>query len=105
MSNINIQDVPDGADNKEDFYKVFKERLEDIETFPSDYTFKFIIPGAGEHQAEIKKIFPEDKTKYTNKESKTGKYLSLTVVTYLENADAVVDYYKQVSAIKGVIML
>jgi hypothetical protein len=42
--NINIQDIPDGGDNPKDFYETFKERLEDLETFPKDYTYKFILP-------------------------------------------------------------
>ncbi len=105
MTNINIQNIPDGAENKDDFYKVFKERLEDLETFPSNYTFKFIVPGDGNQYAEIEHIFPNDKTTYATKASKTGKYNSITVVTFLESADDVVNYYKQVSTIPGVIML
>lgn len=103
FNNINIQDVNDN--NGGDFYTTFKERLADIEQFPTLYTFKFIIPASEENKKNIEKIFEHPSTKITIKDSKTGKYNSLNVETFVNTPDEVVEYYKKVSTIEKVIMM
>ena len=39
------------------------------------------------------------------RESKNGKYTSVTVVIYVIDADQVIHFYKEVGKIEGVIML
>jgi len=39
------------------------------------------------------------------KKSKTGKYISITIVLKLKNAEEVISYYKKVENIKGIISL
>lgn len=104
IPNINIQDVPDGKDNK-DFYQTFKERLEDVETFPKDYTYKFILPKDVDHFNQIQSVFDDTDAKFDFKDSKTGKYTSITVNVNVKDADEVISFYKEVSKIQGVIML
>ncbi|NGF57698.1 DUF493 domain-containing protein [Parapedobacter sp. SGR-10] len=103
MSNIHLQDVPDN--NNEDFYTSFKEKLMSVEQFPTFYTFKFIVPADPDTKTEIEKIFVHPSTKVQVKDSKTGKYNSLTIETFVNTADEVIDYYKRVATIKNVIML
>lgn len=103
FNNINIQDINDN--NGADFYNNFRQKLIDIEQFPSIYTFKFIVPADADKKAEVEKIFEHPSTKISTKDSKTGKYNSLTVETFVQSADEVIDYYKKVSAIDKVIML
>lgn len=103
FNNINIQDVNEGQ--SADFYTNFKERLADTEQFPSLYTFKFIVPASEQNIKDIEKIFEHPSTKISTKDSKTGKYNSLTVETFVNNPDEVVEYYKKVSTIEKVIML
>ncbi|EEI91445.1 DUF493 domain-containing protein [Sphingobacterium spiritivorum] len=105
LKNINIQDIGDGNDNQKDFYTTFKERLQDVETFPSVYTFKFILPKDEEQLNQIKSIFSGKDAQFSLKESKTGKYNSITVNVTVNDADEVVHYYQEVAKIKGVIML
>lgn len=102
FNNINIQDINDNSSG--DFYTTFKERLADIEQFPTLYTFKFIVPALEENKTKIEKIFEHPSTKITVKDSKTGKYNSLSVETFVNNPDEVVEYYKKVSSIEKVIM-
>lgn len=104
FNNINIQDVNGNAEDK-DFYTTFKERLADTEQFPTLYTFKFIIPAVEENKKKIEEIFDHASTKIQVKDSKTGKYNSLTVETFVNTPDDVVEYYKKVSTIEKVIML
>lgn len=103
LGNINIQDISEN-DGK-DFYSSFREKLIDVEQFPTLYTFKFIIPATEEKKQAIEKIFEHPSTKIQTKESTTGKYNSLTVETFVNSADDVIDYYKKVSSIEKVIML
>ena len=102
-NNINIQDIPDG-DNK-DFYKSFREKLHDVEQFPSMYTFKFIVKSNLNKESEIEKVFEHPSSKFSYKDSSGGKYKSITVETFVNNPDEVIDYYKAVSEIESVIML
>lgn len=103
LGNINIQDI--NADDGKDFYSSFREKLIDVEQFPALYTFKFIVPAAEDKIQAIEKLFEHPSTKIQTKASKTGKYNSLTVETFVNNADDVIDYYKKVSSIEKVIML
>ncbi|MGN0002572.1 MAG: DUF493 domain-containing protein [Sphingobacterium composti] len=103
FNNINIQDISDN--NGADFYNNFRQKLIDIEQFPSIYTFKFILPADQDKKADVEKIFEHPSTKISSKESSTGKYNSLTVETYVNSADDVIDYYKKVSTIEKVIMM
>ena len=103
ISNINVQDMEDGKDK--DFYQNFKEKLLDVEQFPSIYKFKFIVKSALNKEPEIEKIFKDTNSKFTFKESSGGKYKSITVATYVTSADEVVNYYKSVSEIESVMML
>lgn len=89
----------------EDFYKKFKEELEKIHTFPSDYLFKFIVPADQSTIAQIYAIFGNSRADISTRDSSNGKYTSITAKVMVHDADDVVIYYKQVSAIKGVVML
>lgn len=104
FKNIKIEDINDTTENK-DFYTTFKERLADTEQFPTLYTFKFIIPAVEETKAKIEDIFKHPSTKIQVKDSKTGKYNSLTVETFVNSPDEVVEYYQKVSKLDKVIML
>ena len=103
LGNINVKDI--NNDEGKDFYTSFREKLMDVEQFPTLYTFKFIIPATEEKKQAIEKLFEHPSTKIQVKDSKTGKYNSLTVETFVNSADEVVDYYKKVSSIEKVIML
>lgn len=103
FNNISINDINDN--NGADFYNNFRQKLMDIEQFPSIYTFKFIIPANVDKREQVEKIFEHPSTKISSKDSKTGKYNSLTVETFVQSADEVIDYYKKVSTIEKVIML
>lgn len=103
FNNINIQDI--NSNEGTDFYSSFREKLMDVEQFPTLYTFKFIVPATEENKTKIETLFEHPSTKIQIKDSKTGKYNSLTVETFVNSADDVIDYYKKVSAIEKVIML
>lgn len=103
LGNISVQDINQNDGN--DFYTSFREKLIDVEQFPTLYTFKFIVPATEENKQVIESIFEHPSTKIQIKDSKTGKYNSLSVETFVNSADDVIDYYKKVSSLEKVIML
>ncbi len=91
--------------DKKAFYIKLKGQLEDTTTFPADYMYKFIVPTDGNQLQEVQTIFDNKGAVINTKKSKTGKYISITIVLKLKNADEVISYYKKVEEIKGIISL
>ena len=91
--------------NPEDFYNSLKEKLEQQHNFPEEYLFKFIITSNSEKITEILKIFDNFKYTLSNRESSNGKYTSVSINCFVLDADQVIDIYKKVAEIEGVMML
>jgi len=89
----------------EEFYKRLKDQLINDTTWPSDYYYKFIILASLEKIAEIEAIFDETNAVITTRDSKTGKYTSLSIKVKLDSPDSVIEKYMEVSKIEGVISL
>ncbi|WP_332024886.1 DUF493 domain-containing protein [Kaistella sp.] len=101
---INIVDNQENV-NPEDFYASLKEKLEATHDFPQDYLFKFIITNEESKQTEIYRVFDNVKYTLSTKDSKNGKYTSLTMNAFVLDADQVITIYKEVGKISGVMML
>ncbi len=92
--------------NKElEFYKKLKIRLEETSSFPTKYMFKFIIPADKEKFKKIENIFNNLGAVISSKPSKTEKFTSITVLVNMESADKIIELYKEVSIVEGVISL
>lgn len=104
-NDIHLQDLPDGGGNNADFYDNFRAKLNSVEQFPSMYTFKFIVKADSTAQEDVQQLFTHGSTKFSEKTSSGGKYTSITVETFVNNAEDVINYYKKVSKIESVIML
>ncbi len=81
-----------------------KQSLNHVHKWPSLYMFKFIVPTVSGAFEELTKVFPESADVMT-KQSKTGKFTSVTVKEVLMNADQVFERYAEVNKIEGVISL
>ena len=101
---INIVDNQENI-NPDDFYASLKEKLEATHDFPQDYLFKFIITNEESKQTEIYRVFDNVKYTLSTKDSKNGKYTSLTMNAFVLDADQVISIYKEVGKISGVMML
>ena len=101
---INIVDNQENV-NPEDFYASLKDKLEATHDFPQDYLFKFIITNEESKQTEIYRVFDNVKYTLSTKDSKNGKYTSLTMNAFVLDADQVISIYKEVGKISGVMML
>lgn len=79
----------------------FKEKLASFSTFPTRYLFKFIVP-AGKEGA-VAALFPDEELLL--KPSSGGKYLSITIHKWVDDADQILALYEQAATIEGLISL
>ncbi|WP_416446696.1 DUF493 family protein [Leeuwenhoekiella sp. A16] len=91
--------------NSDEFYKKLKEQLSDTSIWPSEYLFKFIVPSDKEKILAIQDIFNNTGAVIQTKESRNGKYTSLSINVRMKNPDAVITKYKEVALVEGVISL
>lgn len=90
---------------REDFYKKLKVQLEETTQFPTSYMYKFIVPTTENQVEEVQSMFENTGAVINTKKSKSGKYISVSIVVTLESADVVISYYKKAETIKGIISL
>lgn len=90
-------------DHNEQFDKL-REFLNKEESWPIVYMFKFIIPADNQKIALIESKF-SDEAIISHKESSGGKYFSITVKEVMLSADAIIDKYKEMKNIEGLITL
>ncbi len=79
----------------------FKEKLDNEYTYPVVYVFKFIVPL--EKKEELETILPEGEKSY--RQSKTNKYISLTLKKKVVSSDEVTEVYTKAHHIEGEIAL
>ncbi|MCO5723370.1 DUF493 family protein [Robiginitalea marina] len=89
----------------EAFYSRLREELLNDTEWPSKYLFKFIIPTDTEKIAQIQAIFDNTGAVVESKQSKTGKYTSLSITVYYDHPDQVIEKYVAVGKVEGVISL
>ncbi|MGB3947743.1 MAG: DUF493 family protein [Bacteroidia bacterium] len=85
-------------------YDKLRELLNKNENWPLVYMFKFIIPADNHKIALIESKFSDEAT-ITHKESSSGKYFSITVKEVMLSADAIINKYKEMNDIEGLITL
>mgnify|MGYP000492382442 CR=1 FL=1 len=90
---------------KEEFYTKLQSQLEDTTSFPADYMYKFIVPSNENQEAEVQDMFNNKGAVITTKKSKTGKYISVSIVLKVQDSEEVISYYKKAEKIKGIISL
>ena len=92
------------SDDK-DFYANLKAQLDDTTIFPADYMYKFIVPTDSNQVQEVEELFNNSGAIINKKKSKTGKYISVSIVLKIENSTKIISYYKKAQKIKGIISL
>ena len=88
-----------------EFYKKLKITLEETTSFPTNYMFKFIIPTDQEKFDQIENMFNKLGAVIKSKESKNGKFTSLTILVDMSSSDEIIKKYKEVGKVEGVISL
>ena len=92
-------------ENPEEFYKKLKVQLADTSIWPAPYLYKFIVPSSVPKIKQIEDIFNHSGAVITKKESRTGKYTSVSINVRMKNPDAVIEKYKQAAVVEGIISL
>lgn len=88
-----------------EFYDKLKVSLEETTPFPTNYMFKFIIPTDQEKFKQIENMFNKLGAVIKSKESKNGKFTSLTILVDMNSSDDIINKYKEVGTVEGVISL
>jgi putative lipoic acid-binding regulatory protein len=91
--------------DKDDFYSKLQIQLDDTTDFPADYLYKFIVPASDNQVAEVESVFNNTGAVINTKNSKTGKYVSVSIILKLNSSDEIIAYYRKVEKIKGIISL
>lgn len=91
--------------DRESFYQKLKTQLDETTQFPTDYLYKFIVSAEGDKVDEVQSIFDNTGAVINTKKSKTGKYISISIVIQLPSSDDVIKYYQQAEKVEGIISL
>ncbi len=92
--------------NPEEFYAKLKTRLYDTAMWPSEYLYKFIVPTDHQKIVQIETLFNYVGAVINKRESKNGKYTSVSINVQMKDPEAVIEKYKEVAEnIEGVISL
>ena len=92
--------------NPEEFYKKLKVQLSETNSWPSEYLYKFIVISDSSKIIQIEELFNNTGAVINTKESKNGKYTSVSINVVMNNPDAVVyNYIEVASKVEGVISL
>lgn len=79
----------------------FGQRLDENHQWPCPYTFKFIVPSS--NLDELTELFPDEKLSF--RESKNGKFTSVTMESTMCSSREVMDVYKKAARVPGVMSL
>ena len=92
--------------NPEEFYEKLKDRLYKTSSWPSEYLYKFIIKTDKRNLVIIEDLFNNVGAVINTKESKNGKYTSVSINIIMETPESVINKYKEIANnVEGVISL
>jgi len=82
----------------------FRKLLTEEIAWPHVYMFKFIVPAHQNKEAQVLELFPKG-ADVSYKESRTGKYVSITIKSLMQSPDEVLKHYKDAGEIEGIMSL
>ncbi len=86
--------------NMADPYENLRKELNKIGNWPQVYMFKFIVPADNKRIALVESKFSNESV-ITKKESANGKYISITIKEVMLTADSIIEKYKEMEGIEG----
>ncbi len=93
------------SQKEDEFYARLKEQLSETSAWPTDFLYKFIVPTDKDKIDQINKVFDNTGAVIESKQSSKGKYTSVSITVNLKDPDEVIQKYKEVGLIEGVISL
>ena len=88
----------------EDKFRELRNKLDETQSYPSVYMFKFIMDADNRKIAMVENLFSEN-AEIRTKESGKGNYISITVQEVMMSTDEIIKIYERASEIKGVMFL
>ncbi len=88
-----------------EFYERLKVELDNSNTWPAMYLFKFIVPSIGDNVERVENAFNCMGAVIKTTKSKTGKFTSISVDVQMKDAQEIIDKYIEVSVIEGIVSL
>jgi hypothetical protein len=82
-----------------------KIALDQVHDWPSMYLFKFIVPSENQKVAQVEALFNAETAEIRLRQSKNGKYTSVTAREVMTSAEEVISCYKESYKIEGLIAL
>tara|TARA_R110002049_G_scaffold306193_2_gene504246 strand:- start:84 stop:377 length:294 start_codon:yes stop_codon:yes gene_type:complete len=96
----------DSSKKTDEFYDKLKSQLYDTALWPTEYLYKFIVVSSSTGVKDIEDLFNDLGAVINTKESKNGKYTSVSINVRMKNPEAVIGKYKEVAEkVEGVISL
>lgn len=89
----------------EEFYVRLKDELEKSTNWPDSYLFKFIVPADLEKVAQIESAFDGLDASIVTRDSSTKKFTSVSIKLVMPSADAIIEKYKEMATIEGIVSL
>jgi uncharacterized protein len=90
--------------NFDEQFKSLYEKLSKDKNWPQVYMFKFIITADNKKIALVSAKF-SDEAVINQTESSKGKYICITVKEVMLSPEAVIEKYREISTIEGVMAL
>lgn len=87
-----------------DKYESLRQSLNKENNWPMLYMFKFILPADNQKLAILNSKFSEDAIISQNQSGK-GNYVSVTIREVMMDAESIINRYKSLSDIEGLISL
>ncbi len=87
------------------FYKRLATELDNQNTWPANYLFKFIVPTQDDNVLIVENAFNALGAIIKTTASKTGKFTSVSIDVMMPNAQTIIQKYKDLSNIKGIVSL
>ncbi|MEM9052725.1 MAG: DUF493 family protein [Bacteroidota bacterium] len=82
-----------------------KAALDQVHDWPSVYPFKFIVPSDNQKIAQVEALFNAETAEITMRQSKNGKYTSISAKEIMTSAEGVLECYEKAGKIDGLIAL
>ena len=92
-------------DKTKEFYERLKVELDNSNTWPAEYLFKFIVPTVEDNVEKVENAFNCMGAVIKTTRSKTAKFTSISVDVTVKSADEIIEKYQEVSTIKGIVSL
>jgi len=91
--------------DRDQFYDNLKATIDETTEFPSKYLYKFIIPNVKERLEKVQNIFNYGGAVIDTRESKTGKFISISILIEMQNSAIIIEKYKEADQVEGIISL